>query len=81
MIVPKFDGNAHDAGSCGAIFYGSGQSICDLEDGHFGQHSWWEESRCRAKKVYDQPCSCLEQKGSEPGHIHASQPGREGMNG
>ncbi len=45
--VPKFDGSAHDAGRCGAIFYGSGKSICDLPDGHEGQHSWYQESIAR----------------------------------
>lgn len=26
------------------------------------------------ERVFDKPCFCLEQKGSEPGHIHASLP-------
>ena len=30
------------------------------------------------ERVFDKPCFCREQKGSEPGHIHASQPAQQG---
>ena len=59
-LIPKFDGAAHDAGKCGAIFYGSGQSVCSFDDGHDGNCSWHKESISRAPS----PCENCEASAS-----------------